>query len=83
MGTNAATMTKTVIDNAYQVLAIEMMAIIQGIKYIDDLEGFSERSKAVFKQFQDKIVLKKQHDFPLYATIKEVTKSLKENDVYK
>ena len=83
MGTNAATMTKTVIDNAYQVLAIEMIAIIQGIKYIDDLEDFSERSKAVFKQFQDKIVLKKQHDFPLYATIKEVTKSLKENDVYK
>ena len=83
MGTNAATMTKTVIDNAYQVLAIEMIAIIQGIKYIDDLEDFSERSKAVFKQFQDRIALEKQHDFPLYATIKDVTKSLKENDVYK
>ena len=81
MGTNAATMTKTVIDNAYQVLAIEMMAIIQAIKYIDDLESFSEKTKAVFQQFQHKIDLEKQHDFPLYATIEEFTTSLKENDV--
>lgn len=83
MGTNSATITKTVIDNAYQVLAVEMMAIIQGIKYIDDLDSFSEKTKVVFKQFQHKIELEDQQDFPLYATIEDFTKSLKENEIYK
>ena len=83
MGTNSANITKTVIDNAYQVLAVEMMAIIQGIKYIDDLDNFSEKTKTVFKQFQHKIELDDQHDFPLYATIEDFTKSLKENEIYK
>ncbi|MFC6860928.1 HAL/PAL/TAL family ammonia-lyase [Zunongwangia atlantica] len=83
MGTNAANIAKTVIDNAYQVLAVEMMAIVQGIKYIDDLDSFSEKTKAVFKQFQHKIELEDQQDFPLYATIEDFTKSLKENEIYK
>lgn len=83
MGTNSANITKTVIDNAYQVLAVEMMAIIQGVKYIDDLDSFSEKTKTVFKQFQHKIELNDQHDFPLYATIEDFTKSLKENEIYK
>ncbi|UAB83500.1 aromatic amino acid lyase [Zunongwangia sp. SCSIO 43204] len=83
MGTNSANITKTVIDNAYQVLAVEMMAIVQGIKYIGDLDSFSEKTKAVFKQFQHKIELDDQHDFPLYETIEDFTKSLKENEIYK
>ena len=83
MGTNSANIAKTVIDNAYQVLAVEMMAIIQGIKYIDDLDSFSEKTKTVFKHFQHKIELEDQHDFPLYATIEDFTKSLKENEIYR
>lgn len=34
MGTNASTMTRRVIDNTYQVLAIEFMALVQAIEYL-------------------------------------------------
>ncbi|MBL4587402.1 MAG: aromatic amino acid lyase, partial [Flavobacteriales bacterium] len=35
MGTNAALMTKKVIDNSFQVMAIECIAIAQGVDYLD------------------------------------------------
>ncbi|WBL20857.1 HAL/PAL/TAL family ammonia-lyase [Zunongwangia sp. HRR-M8] len=81
MGTNAANITKTVIDNAYQVLAVQMMAIIQGMKHIDNLDSFSTKSKEIFEKFNDKFHLEKE-DFPLYNSIEDITKSLKENDAY-
>ncbi|MDN3593967.1 HAL/PAL/TAL family ammonia-lyase [Zunongwangia endophytica] len=81
MGTNAANITKTVIDNTYQVLAVEMMAIIQGIKHIDKLDSFSNKSIEIFEKFNDKLNLEKE-DFPLYKSIEDITKSLKENDAY-
>ena len=35
MGCNAALMTKRVIDNSFEVLAIQMMTILQAIDYLD------------------------------------------------
>ncbi|WP_417887449.1 HAL/PAL/TAL family ammonia-lyase [Zunongwangia sp.] len=81
MGTNAANITKTVIDNAYQVIAVEMMAIIQGMKYIDNLNSFSIQSQQIFEKFTEKLKLEKE-DFPLYKSIEDITNYLKENDPY-
>lgn len=50
MGTNAALMTKKVIDNSFQVLAIEMMTILQAIEYLKFNEKLSGYSK---KKFDD------------------------------
>lgn len=44
MGTNAATTTKTVINNAFEVLAVELVTIIQALRYLeinDSLSGLS------------------------------------------
>lgn len=38
MGSNAAAMTKRVIENTYQVLAIEFLAIVQAVEYLN-IEG--------------------------------------------
>ena len=45
MGTNAALMTKKVIDNTYQVLAIEMIAILQAIDFLEIKEKLSTYSR--------------------------------------
>ena len=50
MGTNAAMMTKRVIDNTYQVLAIEMIAILQAIDYLKTHERLSGYSR---KKYED------------------------------
>jgi histidine ammonia-lyase len=49
MGTNAALMTKRVIDNSFTVLAIQAMAIMQAIDYLKCEERLSITTKAVYK----------------------------------
>ena len=41
MGTNSALMAKTVIENAYQVMAILMMGIVQAIDCLDIADRIS------------------------------------------
>ncbi len=48
MGTNAALLTKKVIDNTYQILAIEMMAIVQAFDYLKIVEKTSPRSQKIY-----------------------------------
>jgi len=49
MGTNSALMAKTVIENAYQVMAILMMGIVQAIDCLDIADRISPRSQQVYK----------------------------------
>lgn len=48
MGTNAALLCKQVIDNTYEVLAIEMMSLIQAIDYLNFSDKMSPKSKEIF-----------------------------------
>jgi len=52
MGTNAALMTKKVIDNAYQVLAIEILALIQAIDFLGNADSLSSFTGKVYKQLR-------------------------------
>lgn len=59
MGTNAALMTKRVIDNAYQVMAIECIALVQGVRHLkchDQLSAmgqeFTDRLSKAFPSFE-------------------------------
>ncbi len=45
MGTNSAMLTKRVIDNAYQVQAIEMIALLQAVDYLKVDQRLSETNK--------------------------------------
>jgi len=52
MGSNAALMTKKVIDNAYEVLAIEMLALIQAIEFLGNSDMLSSTAAKVYKQLR-------------------------------
>ncbi len=81
MGTNAAMMTKKVIDNTYQVLAIEMMTILQAVDYL----GFKEKMSCVsMKIFEDlrEIVPKFQDDKIKYKDVQNIEHYLHENKLH-
>jgi len=52
MGTNASSATRRVIENAYQVLAIEFVAIVQAVEYLQIEDKLSSYTKALFKELK-------------------------------
>lgn len=48
MGCNAALMTKRVIDNSFEVLAIHLVTILQAMDYLDCHDDLSSVSKSVY-----------------------------------
>lgn len=80
MGTNSAYICKRVVDNAFQVMAIHMMAICQAYDLLgEDRRGkMSEKSKAIYhaiRSFSDMIT----EDKPQFETIASITEYLKTN----
>jgi histidine ammonia-lyase len=49
MGTNAALMAHRVVDNAYIVLAVQTMAVMQAIDYLDCLPKVSSSTRKVYE----------------------------------
>ena len=71
MGCNAALMTKRVVDNSFEVLAIQLMTILQAIDYLeceDRLSGISrslyDRAREIFPKFIE--------DMPKYKDLKNI-----------
>ncbi len=79
MGTNAALMTNKVIDNTFEVLAIELIALLQAIDYLDFAEKLSPATKAVYTTLR-KIVPVFRDDSPKFNEIRRITKFIKSND---
>lgn len=52
MGTNAASATRRVIDNAFQVLAIEFVAIVQAVAYLKIEDKLSSTTKQVYQELK-------------------------------
>ncbi|TGV02253.1 HAL/PAL/TAL family ammonia-lyase [Flavivirga rizhaonensis] len=48
MGTNAALITKKVIENAFEVVAIEMITIVQAIEYLKTQDKISTKTKKMY-----------------------------------
>ncbi|WP_303316755.1 aromatic amino acid ammonia-lyase [Flavivirga abyssicola] len=48
MGTNAALITKKVIENAFEVVAIEMITIVQAIEYLQTQDKISTKTKKMY-----------------------------------
>lgn len=69
MGTNSAQLAKKVIDNTYQVLAIEMMSIIQAIDYLKMEPRMSTFTREKYLELR-KIVPKFEEDTLKYKEIK-------------
>lgn len=52
MGTNSALLTKTVIENSFQVMAIHYMAIVQAIDCLQVSEKLSAKSQQVYSEIR-------------------------------
>ena len=48
MGTNAALITKKVIENAFEVIAIEMITVVQAIEYLGFKDKVSSKTKHMY-----------------------------------
>ncbi|WP_459209545.1 HAL/PAL/TAL family ammonia-lyase [Aquimarina rhabdastrellae] len=81
MGTNAANITKTVIENTFEVLAIELMTIVQALEYLDFGDKLSSRTQRLLKDIKA-IVPPFTEDYITYPFVQKVKDYLKENEAY-
>jgi histidine ammonia-lyase len=81
MGTNAANMCRKVIENAYQVLAIESLAIAQAIDYIDTESTLSENTRKFYKMVRQFIPQLKDDRY-MAEEITVLTNHLKQQKAY-
>ncbi len=79
MGCNAALMTKRVIDNSFEVLAIHLMTILQAIDYLECQDRLSSISKTVYDKVRE-IFPKFIEDQPKYKEMALVKEYLASSD---
>lgn len=78
MGTNSALITKTVIENGYQVMAIHLMALCQAIDLLgDDASKISSKAKFIYDAIRQKVAFVKE-DRVMSGEITEVIELIKE-----
>ena len=75
MGTNAALITKKVIENAYEVLAIELITIVQAIEYLELKDKVSLKTRSMFDDIRA-IVPNFKEDIVMYPYINAVKEFL-------
>jgi len=71
MGTNAALMTKKVIENAFEVMAIEIITIVQAIEYLNVQGKVSSKTKKMYDAIRI-IVPPFEEDIVMYPYINDV-----------
>lgn len=76
MGTNAAVICRKVIENAFEVLAIEAITIIQAVEYLGFQDKVSSSTKELYDEIR-KIIPAFSDDMVMYPYLEEVTKYLK------
>ncbi|ATN06918.1 histidine ammonia-lyase [Chryseobacterium indologenes] len=76
MGTNAAVICRKVIENAFEVLAIEAITIIQAIEYLGFQDKVSSSTKGLYDDIR-KIIPAFSNDMVMYPYLEEVKKYLK------
>ena len=78
MGTNSALLTQKVINNAFQVMAVELITIIQAVDYLSIGNVLSSKTKKVFTTLRE-IVPKFVDDSSKYKEIESMIQYIKEN----
>lgn len=76
MGTNAAVICRKVIENAFEVLAIEAITIIQAVEYLGFRDKVSSSTKELYDDIR-KIIPAFSDDMVMYPYLEEVKKYLK------
>lgn len=79
MGTNAALITKKIIDNSFEVLAIELLSIIQAIDYLKQKNTFSTKTIEIYHKIRE-IVPMFIDDSVKYNDIKKIIDYIKKSN---
>ncbi|MHB8207174.1 HAL/PAL/TAL family ammonia-lyase [Mucilaginibacter sp.] len=79
MGCNAALMTKRVVDNSFEVLAIQLMTILQAIDYLECQDRLSSLSRSLYDTVRE-IFPKFIEDQPKYKEAKKIKEFLESTD---
>ena len=79
MGTNSALLTKKVIENTFEVLAIEFLTIIQAIDYLKIDKKLGKQSQSIYKQLRE-LVPVFVDDTPKYKELERISSYLKLNN---
>ena len=75
MGTNAALITKKVIENAFEVVAIELITIVQAIEYLEVQNQVSSETKKMYQQIRSIVPVFKE-DVVMYPYVNKVKEYL-------
>ncbi len=76
MGTNAALMCQKVIENTYQIIAIQNIALAHAYYIYNEKDGLASQSKAHLEKMYE-IVMVEYKDKPLYPYIEQIIDYLK------
>jgi histidine ammonia-lyase len=79
MGTNAAMITAKVVENAYQVLAIELLSAVQAVDALQFDAKLSSEGQKTFYQIRN-IVPRFEDDTILYKKLLKVKEHLQANN---
>ncbi|MFT3932045.1 MAG: aromatic amino acid ammonia-lyase [Chitinophagaceae bacterium] len=79
MGTNAANIAKRVIDNSFEVLAIQLVAVMQAVDFLECTDRLSSFTSEVFKEGR-KIFPRFVEDKPMYKELKQIKLYLENAD---
>ena len=75
MGTNAALIAKKVIENAFEVVAIELITIVQAIEYLKVQDQVSSETKKMYDQIRAIVPIFKE-DVVMYPYVNKVKEFL-------
>ncbi|MCX8522907.1 aromatic amino acid ammonia-lyase [Chryseobacterium formosus] len=76
MGTNAAVICRKVIENAFEVLSIEAITIVQAIEYLSFQDKISSKTKELYDEIR-MIIPTFSNDMVMYPYLEQVKKYLK------
>lgn len=79
MGTNSAWLTKRVIDNAYEVLAIQLLTLVQAVESLGCAERLSSKSKKIYTDIRSIVPIFKE-DMVLSPYLVAIKDHVKAND---
>lgn len=79
MGTNAALITKKVVENAFEVVAIEMITIVQAIEYLEAKDKVSSNTRKLYDDIRN-IVPKFTEDVIMYPFVNKVKEFLQNTE---
>lgn len=79
MGCNAALMTKRVIDNSFEVLAIQMMTVLQAIDFLKCTDRLSSETHHIYTEIR-KVFPKFIEDQPKYKDLERIKRYFEKSD---